>query len=126
MPGGGGDVPGMTSYSSFPRFSTTTKREGAPTVPPIPTTSSWLIAAVWIMRWHEFHMPSRFLSFVHQLAARGGRGRRGMTTTCSLSFPRFLSAGRGDGRVGGNDAPHGCPWEFLMMMRGQGGTYVPP
>ena len=92
---GGEDVPGMTSYSSFPRFSTTTKREGAPTVPPISTTSLWLVPTAWITRRREFHMPSRFLSFVHRPAARGGRGRRGMMMICSSSFPRFFISRQG-------------------------------
>ena len=126
MPGGG-DVPGTMSYLSFPGFSTTTKREGAPTVPPISTTSSWLVPTAWITRRREFHTPSCFLSFVCRPAARGGRGRRGMTTTCSSSFPGFFISrqggwkGRGQRRTrslspGVLDGDKGAGWHICAPL----------
>ena len=110
-----------------PWVSTMTKREGAPMVPPTPTTSSWLVPTAWIMRQHEFHMPSCFLSFVHRPAVRGGRGRRGMTTTCLSSFPRFFISrqggwkGRGQQRtpslsLGVLDNDKGAGWHICAPL----------
>jgi hypothetical protein len=48
---------GTTKYSSFPGFSTTMRREGAPMVPPIPTPRSWLVPAAWITRQRVHGIP---------------------------------------------------------------------
>ena len=61
---GGACAAGTTVIRRSPRFSTMTRREGAPMVPPIPTPSSWLVPAACTTRRREFHTPPRLFSFL--------------------------------------------------------------